>query len=134
MLSIWYANISEKLTANDGLVLASPNGDMLWNPEGLGDRVSCGVFNDIGNSVLEDGELNSLWETFKFSSDAFLPSQVVERLKETNFSKGRCEILLQNDGNLVMFFVNLTFGYVDENENYYESVKLWIQFWNSISL
>jgi len=92
-----------KLTANDGLVLASPNGDMLWNTEGLGDRVSHGVFNDTRNSVLEDGELNSLWETFK------LPS----------------ELLLQNDGNLVMHFVNLPFGYVNENENYYESVKLW---------
>lgn len=42
---------------------------------------------------------------------------------EKNFSKGRFELLLQNDCNLVINFVNLPFGYV--NENCYESVKLW---------
>jgi len=59
-----------------------------------------------------------------------LPSQVLEiggkfssRLIVKNFSKGRFEILLQNDCNLVINFVNLPFGYV--NENCYESVKLW---------
>ncbi|CAK8560101.1 unnamed protein product [Lathyrus sativus] len=145
LLSIWYAKIYEKtivwyangdspapkgskvqLTAKDGLLLTSPNGDILWNTEGLNSAVSRGMFNDTGNFVLEDGNFNSLWETFKFPSDTLLPSQVVEkgrklssRLKETDFSKGRFELLLQSDGNLVMHSINLPSGYV--NENYYES-------------
>ncbi|MCI06941.1 G-type lectin S-receptor-like serine/threonine protein kinase RLK1-like, partial [Trifolium medium] len=94
LLSIWYAKISEKtivwyangdspapkgskveLTANDGLVLTSPNGVKLWNTQGLNAKVSRGVFNDTGNFVLQDGKFNSLWETFKFPSDTLLPSQ-----------------------------------------------------------
>ncbi|GAU37292.1 hypothetical protein TSUD_354480 [Trifolium subterraneum] len=117
LLSIWYAKISEKtivwyangdspapkgskveLNVNDGLVLTSPNGDGLWNTTALiRGGVFRGVFNDTGNFVLQDGDFSSQWETFKFPSDTLLPSQVVEkggklssRLKETNFSKGRC--------------------------------------------
>nr|AFK47146.1 unknown [Medicago truncatula] len=145
LLSIWYPKISEKtvvwyangdspapkgskaeLTANDGLVLTSPNGVRLWNTEGLNVEVSRGVLNDTGNFVLQDGKFNSLWETFKFPSDTLLPSQVVDkgrklssRLKETDFSKGRFELILQSDGNLVMHSINLPSGYV--NENYFES-------------
>ncbi|CAK8560102.1 unnamed protein product [Lathyrus sativus] len=145
LLSIWYAKISDKtivwyanrespapkgskvqLTAKDGLVLTSPNGDRLWNTEGLNRAVSRSVFNDTGNFLLEDGDFNQLWETFKVPSDTMLPSQVIEkggklssRLRETNFSKGRFELLLQSDGNLAMHSINLPSGYV--NENYYES-------------
>ncbi|MCH97359.1 G-type lectin S-receptor-like serine/threonine protein kinase RLK1-like, partial [Trifolium medium] len=94
LLSIWYAKILNKtvvwyangdnpapkgskvvLTYSDGLVLTSPNGDKLWNTEGLSIQVSRGVFNDTGNFVLEDVEFNILWETFKFPSDTMLPSQ-----------------------------------------------------------
>ncbi|GAU37293.1 hypothetical protein TSUD_354490 [Trifolium subterraneum] len=145
LLSIWYAKISDKtvvwyanrdnpapkgskleLNANDGLVITSPNGDRLWNTEGLNAKVSSGVFNDTGNFVLKGGKLNSVWETFQSPSDTLLPSQILpkgeklsSRLKETNFSTGRFELLLQNDGNLVMHSINLPSGYA--NENYYES-------------
>ncbi|CAL5195415.1 unnamed protein product [Lathyrus oleraceus] len=145
LLSIWYPKISEKtivwyanrdrpapkgskveLNAKDGLVLTSPNGDRLWNTEGLNSAVSRGVFNDTGNFLLEDGDFNHPWETFRFPSDTLLPSQVIEkggklfsRLRETNFSKGRFELLLQSDGNLVMYSVNLPSRYA--NGNYYES-------------
>ncbi|KAK2352760.1 G-type lectin S-receptor serine/threonine-protein kinase LECRK3 [Trifolium repens] len=145
LLCIWYAKISEKtvvwyangdspapkgskveITANDGLVLTSPKGDRLWNTEGLNAKFSRGVFNDTGNIVLQDGDFNSLWETFKFPSDTLLPSQILQkggklssRHRETNFSKGRFELLLQDDGYLVMYSINLPSGYA--NENYYES-------------
>ncbi|PNX82649.1 G-type lectin S-receptor-like serine/threonine-protein kinase, partial [Trifolium pratense] len=146
LLSIWYAKISEntvvwyangdspapqgskvELTADDGLVLTSPNGDTLWNTTAvLSGRVFRGVFNDTGNFVLEDGSFKPLWETFKFPCDTLLPSQVLEidgnlssRFKETNFSKGRFELHLQKDGNLVMHSINLPSGHA--NENYYES-------------
>ncbi|KAK2406073.1 G-type lectin S-receptor serine/threonine-protein kinase LECRK3 [Trifolium repens] len=145
LLSIWYAKISDKtvvwyanrdspaptgskveLDANDGLVLTSPYGIQLWKTEGLNAKVSRGVFNDTGNFVLKGDKLNSVWETFQFPSDTLLPTQALQkggklssRLKETNFTKGRFELLLQNDGNLVMHSINLPSGNV--NENYYES-------------
>ncbi|AET01339.2 G-type lectin S-receptor-like Serine/Threonine-kinase RLK1, putative [Medicago truncatula] len=142
LLSIWYAKIPEKtvvwyanreipapkgskveLNADDGLVLTSPNGVGLWNTtEELSAKVSHGVFNDTGNFVLEGGG----WETFKYPSDTLLPSQFLQkggslssRLKESNFSKGRFELVLQNDGNLVIHSINLPSG--SANENYYES-------------
>ncbi|CAI8608245.1 unnamed protein product [Vicia faba] len=147
LLSIWYAKISEntvvwyangdspapkgskvELNANDGLVLTSPNGVGLWNTtEVLNSGVSRGVFNDTGNFVLQDGNFNNIWETFKHPNDNLLPSQVIDkggklssRLKESNFSKGRFELLLQDDGNLVMHSINLPSGYINK-ENYYES-------------
>ncbi|PNX72857.1 G-type lectin S-receptor-like serine/threonine-protein kinase, partial [Trifolium pratense] len=145
LLSIWYAKISEKtivwyangdspapegskveLTYDDGLVLTSPNGGRLWYNGELSAEVSYGVFHDNGNFVLQDGENNPLWETFHFPKDTFLPSQVLKkggklssRLKETHFSKGRFELLFQNDGNLVMHFIDIPSRYA--NENYYES-------------
>ncbi|XP_058743447.1 G-type lectin S-receptor-like serine/threonine-protein kinase LECRK2 [Vicia villosa] len=146
LLSIWYAKISEKtvvwhangdspapkgskveLNANDGLVLTSPNGDRLWNTtQVLSGRVSRGVFNDTGNFVLQDSDFNSVWETFDFPRDTLLPSQVLDKggklrskLKETDFRKGRFELHLQNDGDLVMYSINLPSDYA--NDNYYES-------------
>ncbi|CAJ2664736.1 unnamed protein product [Trifolium pratense] len=145
LLSIWYAKISDKtvvwyanrdspapkgskvkLHANDGLVLTYPNGDGLWNTtEVISDGVFRGVFIDTGNFVLENANSKSVWETFKFPSDILLPSQVVEkggklssRLKETNFSKGRFELLLQGNGDLVMHSINLPSGYANQDDYY----------------
>ncbi|KAL5074719.1 hypothetical protein RYX36_013703 [Vicia faba] len=70
--------------------------------------VSHGVFNDTGNFMFEDGDFNSLWENFKFTSDTLLPSQVVEkggklssRLNETYFNKGSAN--LNFDGVFTLF-------------------------------
>ncbi|XP_061351084.1 G-type lectin S-receptor-like serine/threonine-protein kinase LECRK3 [Gastrolobium bilobum] len=131
---IWYANTDNptpkdskvELNANDGLVLTAPDGNQLWKTQGLSVGVANGVINDTGNFVLRDGNSNSVYETFKDRRDTLLPSQILEkggklssRLMETNFSKGRFELVFQNDGNLVMHSINLPSGYA--NENYYES-------------
>ncbi|KAK7286728.1 hypothetical protein RJT34_21939 [Clitoria ternatea] len=145
LLSIWYHKIPDKtivwyangdnpapkgskvsLSAADGLVLTSPNGNRLWNTEGLSVSVAHGVFNDTGNFVLQDGNSNNVWESFKDPRDTLLPSQTMERgeklssmLGEKNFKKGRFEFLFQNDGNLVMHSINLPSELA--NENYYQS-------------
>ncbi|WJX86402.1 hypothetical protein P8452_68716 [Trifolium repens] len=145
LLSIWYAKISDKtvvwyanrdspapkgskveLHANDGLLLTYPNGDGLWNTtEVITEGIFRGVFNDTGNFVLENANSKSVWETFKFPRDTLLPSQVVEkegrlssRHKETNFSKGRFELLLQGNGDLVMHPINLPSGYANGDDYY----------------
>ncbi|CAL0329536.1 unnamed protein product [Lupinus luteus] len=144
LLSIWYAKIPDKtivwyaktdtpaskgstlqLTSN-GLVLTAPSGEQIWKTEGLDGRVSRGVLNDSGNIVLVDDKSASVWESFNNPTDTLLPTQVMEkggklssRLKEKDFKKGRFEFFLQDDGNLVIYSVNLPSGYV--NEHYYES-------------
>ena len=143
---VWYPNgvsptpIGSKveLTFTDGLVLTSPNGVRLWNTEQLSSDVFSGVLNDTGNFVLAGRAFNTLWQTFDFPCDTLLPSQILlkdgtllpsqvlqkdgklsSRLKESNFSKGRFELVLQNDSNLVIHSINLPSG--NANENYYES-------------
>jgi len=130
---VWFANREKpapkdskvELTANDGLVLTAPNGDRLWNT-GTSVGVSRGLFNDTGNFVLQDGDSNSAWESFKDYRNTLLPYQTLEKgqklssmLRENDFNSGRFELFFQNDGNLVMRSINLPSGY--SNENYYET-------------
>ncbi|OIW17644.1 hypothetical protein TanjilG_28994 [Lupinus angustifolius] len=144
LLSIWYAKIPDKtivwyantdtpasngsileLTSN-GLVLTASNGEQIWKTEGLNARVSRAMLNDSGNFVLMDDNFANVWETFHNPRDTLLPTQVMQkggklssRLKENDFKKGKFEFFLQDDGNLVMYSVNLPSGYV--NDNYYTS-------------
>ncbi|CAN6545595.1 unnamed protein product [Malus baccata var. baccata] len=137
LLSIWYAKIPEKtvvwyayddnntmvarrgsvlkLTANSGLVLNNPQGGEMWKSETTFGIVANGVMNDTGNFVLQDENSGSLWETFSNPTDTVLPGQTIERNEklscrqsETNYTKGRFQLRLQDDGNLVFNTVNLT--------------------------
>ncbi|RZC19824.1 G-type lectin S-receptor-like serine/threonine-protein kinase RLK1 [Glycine soja] len=118
LVFIWYAKIPEKivvwytngetpaskgskveLTADDESVLTVPNGELLWK-------------NDNHNG--------------KDPRDTLLPSQPLEkgekllsRFLESNFSKGRFELLLQMDGILSIHALNSPSEYA--NENYCET-------------
>ncbi|KAF7837130.1 G-type lectin S-receptor-like serine/threonine-protein kinase RLK1 [Senna tora] len=144
LLSIWYENIPEKtivwyangdnpapkgskveLTAG-GLVLTFPDGRELQKPETLSGSVTQGVLNDSGNFILQDKTSTTAWDTFKDPRDTVLPSQFLgngeklsSRRSETNFTKGRFQLVMQDDGNLVMHSINLPSEYA--NQNYYES-------------
>ncbi|CAN6693439.1 unnamed protein product [Malus baccata var. baccata] len=135
LLSIWYAKIPEtivwhayddnnpvlapggsilNLTANSGLVLNNPQGGEIWKSETTFGIVENGVMNDTGNFVLQDKNSGSLWETFSNPTDTVLPGQTIEknrklssRQSETNYTKGRFQLRLQDDGNLVLNTVNL---------------------------
>ncbi|XP_008243609.2 PREDICTED: G-type lectin S-receptor-like serine/threonine-protein kinase RLK1 [Prunus mume] len=149
LLSIWYAKIPDRtivwyannkpavapaaplgstvnLTAHSGLVLTSPQGKELWKSETIVGVVANGVFNDTGNFVLEDDSSKKLWESFKNPTDTILPGQIIEtggslasRQSETNYSKGRFQLRLQQDGNLVLNSINFTTG--STNTPYYGS-------------
>ncbi|PQM38490.1 G-type lectin S-receptor-like serine/threonine-protein kinase RLK1 [Prunus yedoensis var. nudiflora] len=138
LLSIWYAKIPDRtivwyannkpavapaaplgstvnLTAHSGLVLTSPQGEELWKSETIVGVVANGVFNDTGNFVLEDDSSKKLWESFKNPTDTILPGQIIQtggslasRQSETNYSKGRFQLRLQQDGNLVLNSINFT--------------------------
>ncbi|XP_040362091.1 G-type lectin S-receptor-like serine/threonine-protein kinase LECRK3 isoform X1 [Rosa chinensis] len=127
LLSIWFAKIPDRtivwyangdrpapkgsivnLTANSGLLLTSPQGEELWRSETIVGVVAYGLMNDAGNFVLENEKSEKLWETFKNPTDTMLPGQIMEiggklfsRQSETNYVRGRFQLTLQQDGNLV---------------------------------
>uniref|UniRef100_A0A2N9J8Q1 Protein kinase domain-containing protein n=1 Tax=Fagus sylvatica TaxID=28930 RepID=A0A2N9J8Q1_FAGSY len=119
-LSIWYARIPDK-------TIVCPQGQVLWSPQMLtGGIVTFGVMNNTGNFILKDSNFNYIWESFKNPTDTILPTQFMERegvlssrQSETNFSKGRFQLRLLPNGNLVLNSINLPTNYA--NEAYYTS-------------
>ncbi|KAM1166772.1 hypothetical protein PS2_028577 [Malus domestica] len=142
LLSIWYAKIPDKtvvwhayednnpivapkgstlnLDASSGLVLNNPQGGEIWKSATFG-VVANGVMNDTGNFVLQDKNSGSLWETFNNPTDTILPGQTIERngklsskQSESNYAKGRFQLRLQDDGNLVLNTINLPTDFANE--------------------
>ncbi|XP_062083421.1 G-type lectin S-receptor-like serine/threonine-protein kinase RLK1 [Humulus lupulus] len=143
LLCIWYVKIPDKtiiwcangdkpaearsnvvLTPEIGLALTTPLGEELWKSESVDESVANGVMSDEGNFVLEGSNSNKLWESYKNPTDTILPSQVLDmgqvlssHQSETNYSKGRFQFRLREDGNVVLNTVNLPSNYA--NEPYY---------------
>ncbi|XP_057515285.1 G-type lectin S-receptor-like serine/threonine-protein kinase LECRK3 [Amaranthus tricolor] len=117
---VWYANggnpIAEKstvtLTADVGLVLNDPKGIHLWNTSSEWNGtfvVSRGLMDDSGNFILRSKDDKSVWQSFDHPTDTLLPSQTMtkggvldSRLSESNYTKGRFQLRLQYDGNMVL--------------------------------
>lgn len=131
---VWYADKNNPvprgskltLTADGGLLLNDPQGGQLWNTNPIVSQVDFAVMNDTGNFVLQNKNSESIWESFKHPTDTLLPTQTMEmgdvissRQSSTNFSRGRFQLHLLPDGNLVLNSVNLPSEF--PNENYYES-------------
>jgi hypothetical protein len=82
--------------------------------------------SNTGNFAVEDSSFNKIWESFRHPADTLLPTQIMEkggvvssRQSETNFSEGRFQLRLLQDGNLVLNSINLPTTYA--NEAYYQS-------------
>ncbi|GJT37052.1 G-type lectin S-receptor-like serine/threonine-protein kinase LECRK3 [Tanacetum coccineum] len=127
VLSIWYDKIPDKtivwypqtnpvlsrgskveLINRRGLVLSDPQGREVWNSSSISD-ISYGVMNDTGNFVIVGINSSKIWESFNYPADTMLPTQVMERggvinskMSKTNFSRGRYQLKLLQDGNLVL--------------------------------
>ncbi|GMH00081.1 hypothetical protein Nepgr_001920 [Nepenthes gracilis] len=128
LLSIWYAKIPDTivwyagndgvlapegsklvLTPNSGLVINDPQGNVLWlSPKSAG-LVSHGFLNDTGNFVIKDDQNGVLWQSFDHPRDTLLPTQIMEtdgvvssRVSEANFTRGRFQLRLLEDGNFVL--------------------------------
>ncbi|KMT14408.1 hypothetical protein BVRB_4g071870 [Beta vulgaris subsp. vulgaris] len=127
---VWYANdgnpvpegSSVTITATDGLVLSDPQGTYLWNTTGElsgGGAVSYGLMNDTGNFILKSSDTDdAVWQSFDYPTDTLLPTQTMEaggkvdsRRSTTNFTKGRFQLRLLHDGNLVLNTRDLATGF-----------------------
>ncbi|GKC17424.1 G-type lectin S-receptor-like serine/threonine-protein kinase LECRK3 [Tanacetum coccineum] len=126
-LPIWYDKIPEKtiiwypqgnsmvsrgskveLLDGSGLVLTDPQGTRVWSSISVS-NLAYGFMNDTGNFVLVGSDSHSIWESFDSFADTMLPTQVMARggvinskLSDTNFTGGRFQLRLLQDGNLVL--------------------------------
>ncbi|EXB28974.1 G-type lectin S-receptor-like serine/threonine-protein kinase RLK1 [Morus notabilis] len=71
---------------------------------------------DDGNFVLADKDSVHLWESFDVPTDTLLPNQalkkgnsLVSRSSETNYSEGRFQAILRDDGNFVLFLMDFPY-------------------------
>ncbi|CAH1441570.1 unnamed protein product [Lactuca virosa] len=127
LLSIWYEKILDKtivwypedgrmvptgskveLLGESGLVLTDPQGREVWRSGSIS-GVASGFMNDTGNFVVFGSNSRILWGSFDFPANTLLPTQVMKTgggmnstISATNFSGGRFQLRLLQDGNLVL--------------------------------
>ncbi|XP_017982235.1 PREDICTED: G-type lectin S-receptor-like serine/threonine-protein kinase LECRK3 [Theobroma cacao] len=120
---VWYANGDRpvprgsklELFLDSGLVLNGPQGEVLWSAQTINTSfVAYGFMNDTGNFVLLNENLLVVWESFKNPTDTMLPTQILQinevlasHHKETDFSRGRFQFRLREDGNVVLTPIDL---------------------------
>ncbi|XP_057977891.1 G-type lectin S-receptor-like serine/threonine-protein kinase LECRK3 [Malania oleifera] len=129
---VWQANgdnpvqsgSTVKLTATS-LVLNDPQGQLIWDAK-PGREVAYAAMLDTGNFVLAGNNSAHVWETFKNHTDTILPTQTMDlgsmlfsRISETNYSRGRFELLFSDGGDLQLNPIGWpgNFGY----DSYYSS-------------
>ncbi|WCJ36977.1 G-type lectin S-receptor-like serine/threonine-protein kinase LECRK3 [Euphorbia peplus] len=124
---VWYANgdipsptgSKVELTSDQGLVLTGPQGAAIWTSEMVMGEAAYGLMNDTGNFMVKNTADESLWQRFENPRDTLLPGQTLEkggrilnaRLRETNFSLGRFQFRLIQDGNGVLNSNNFPTGF-----------------------
>ncbi|GJT58489.1 G-type lectin S-receptor-like serine/threonine-protein kinase LECRK3 [Tanacetum coccineum] len=135
LLSIWFDKIPDKtivwyprngpmvsqgskveLTNDLGLVLSDPQGRQVWSSGSISD-LAYGAMNDTGNFMLVGSDSSKKWESFNFPADTILPTQSLARngeinskMSQKNFTGGRFQLRLLEDGNLVLNSIDLSFG------------------------
>ncbi|KAL1832058.1 hypothetical protein ACET3Z_001709 [Daucus carota] len=128
LLSIWYDKIPDKtmvwfvndgttvpagskvqLTADRGLVLSDSRAKDLWSSTSISGTAANAVLNDTGNFMILGSDSTKVWDSFSNPSDTLLPTQTLDnggvlysKRSESNFSQGRFQLRLLQDGNLVL--------------------------------
>ncbi|KAG5250051.1 G-type lectin S-receptor serine/threonine-protein kinase [Salix suchowensis] len=132
LLAIWFDKIPERtivwsadrnnlvqsgstvqLTADGQLVLNYQSGTQIWTtPELGGSGAAYGAMLDTGNFVLAGQAGANLWQSFNQPTDTLLPTQnlnpggeLIAPYLEKNYLDGRFKLILQRDGNLVMYTI-----------------------------
>ena len=131
LLAIWFNKIPERtivwsangqnlapkgskveLTSDGWFLLNDPTGKQIWTASSgtASNGIVYAAMLDTGNFVLVGQDSQYLWESFHHPIDTILPGQVlnqparlVSRYLENNYSSGRFQFNLQQDGNLVLY-------------------------------
>ncbi|XWS33190.1 hypothetical protein CRYUN_Cryun22dG0058100 [Craigia yunnanensis] len=99
-----------KLTEDGKLVLTTEQGEksLIAN-----ETASSASMLDSGNFVLYNENKKIIWESFQYPTDTILEGQnlcagcqLVSSVSETNHSTGRFRLVMQEDGNLVLYPIN----------------------------
>ncbi|XP_042488515.1 G-type lectin S-receptor-like serine/threonine-protein kinase LECRK2 [Macadamia integrifolia] len=121
---VWYVNGTGnpapknskiELTTGGQLQLTDPTGQELWKAEIINSsNVAYAAMLGNGNFVLESKDFVHIWETFNQPTDTILPGQKLQvgrnlssRLTNTNYSQGRFQLQLLQDGTLQINLVAL---------------------------
>ena len=114
---VWTANrdtpvtnqSTAELTLAGQLSLKDPTGQEIWKTD-LTDTAAYASMLDTGNFILAGADSGAVWESFGNPTDTILPGQVLSqpstlyaKLMDDDYSTGRFEFTLQEDGNLVMY-------------------------------
>ncbi|GKU87791.1 hypothetical protein SLEP1_g2132 [Rubroshorea leprosula] len=127
--TVWYANGDNpaaegsrvELTVDEKLKLTSPNGQILSNATFMDDGtaypvegVAYAALLDTGNFVLVGKDFAYAWESFKNPADTLLPTQELplggmlsSRQTPSNYSRGRFQFRLLENGNLMLNTISL---------------------------
>ncbi|KAL3516579.1 hypothetical protein ACH5RR_023481 [Cinchona calisaya] len=129
---VWYANGDNpapqgsrvELTMDGLFSLTDPGGGVIWRPSPV--SVVYAAMLDTGNFILGNNDSSNVWQSFDDPADTLLPAQILRvnrsvsaRTTETNFTRGRFELRLIPDGNLVLNTIALPTG--NAYEAYYWS-------------
>uniref|UniRef100_A0A803KLZ9 non-specific serine/threonine protein kinase n=1 Tax=Chenopodium quinoa TaxID=63459 RepID=A0A803KLZ9_CHEQI len=109
--------------ANEDLILSDPQGSNLWNTSSDlngTNAISSAFMNDTGNFILTSSSNNNpIWQSFAHPTDTLLPTQIINlEGADTNFTKGRFQLRLQGDGNVVFNVMDPTIYWADAQPYY----------------
>ncbi|KAG0467908.1 hypothetical protein HPP92_017236, partial [Vanilla planifolia] len=132
---IWIPNRNQTLSLNSSVVLTTDGqlslrdqaGAEVWNPSVQ--NAAYAAMLDSGNFVLASSSGSYLWESFSSPIDTILPTQslgpnseLIAKLADDDFNNGRFKIKMQDNGDLVFYFIAVPTGfqysqYWDTNTN-----------------
>ena len=97
-----------ELLGESGLVLTHPQSTQVWRSGSIS-AIASGFMNDTGKFVSFGSNSRKIQDSFDYPADTLLPTQVIERgggmnstISATNFSGGRFQLRLLQDGNLLL--------------------------------
>ncbi|KAJ8769553.1 hypothetical protein K2173_005156 [Erythroxylum novogranatense] len=132
---VWTANRDDPVLPANSSVILTQDGKFVIRTEGLEKQIGTDKFSasyasmlDTGNFVLYSKDGHVIWETFRNPTDTILGGQhllsgdrLVSSSSETKHSTGRFLLVMQGDGNLVLYPLNSPYAPDDA----YWSTQTW---------